>query len=139
MTEPEDFNAQTIARFRANGGVMDETPYILVHHRGRRSGKAYVTPMIYLRDQDDPDLVYVFASKAGAPTHPDWYQNLIHAGSTEIEVGPETYEVSVTDLQGEERTRIYAEQVAAFPMFADYEQKTAGIRTIPVLGLHRRR
>ena len=78
--------------------------------------------MVYQRDADDPDTVYVFASAAGAPNHPDWYLNLVAAGTGEVEVGPpgdatgiERYEVDVRDLQGEERDRVYAAQVGGRP------------------------
>lgn len=137
MTAAEDFNAQVIARFRASKGDVDGTPYILVHHRGRRTGQEYLAPMVYLADEHDGQLVYVFASKAGAPTNPDWYNNLMAAGQAEVEVGPETFTVSVTEVQGAERDRIYAAQVAVMPNFAEYETKAAGIRTIPVLALRR--
>jgi deazaflavin-dependent oxidoreductase (nitroreductase family) len=94
--------------------------------------------MMYMRDEDDRDVIYVFASKGGAPTHPDWYHNLVAAGVAEVEVGTETYPVTVTELTGEQRDRIYAEQAGRYPGFAEYEQKTAGIRAIPVLALRRR-
>jgi deazaflavin-dependent oxidoreductase (nitroreductase family) len=135
-----DFNDQIIAEFRANGGKVgggfDGAPMVLVHHTGRKSGKHNVTPMVYL-PSDDADTVYVFASKAGAPTNPDWYYNLTDAGSGEAEIGTETYPVSVTNLTGEERDRIYAAQVIKMPGFGEYAEKTAGIRTIPVLALTR--
>jgi deazaflavin-dependent oxidoreductase (nitroreductase family) len=135
-----DWNTQVIEEFRANdgrlGGNFAGAPMILVHHRGRRSGREFVTPMMYLA-ASQPDTVYVFASKAGAPTHPDWYRNLVAAGRAEVEVGAETYPVTVHEVQGEERDRIYAEQARRYPGFADYEAKTAGIRTIPVLALRR--
>lgn len=136
-----DFNEQVIAQFRANGGRVggsfEGAPVLLLHHRGRRSGREFVTPVMYLADDADPDVVYVFASKAGAPTHPEWYRNLVAAGRTEAEVGTQTYPVEVGELTGPERDRIYAEQARRYPGFAEYEQKTAGIRTIPVLALHR--
>jgi deazaflavin-dependent oxidoreductase (nitroreductase family) len=109
----------------------------LVHHRGRRTGREFVSPMMYLRDDEDPDTVYVFASKGGAPTNPDWYSNLVAAGEAEVEVGTERYPVTVTELKGADRDRIYAEQARRYPGFADYEKRTAGIRTIPVLALRR--
>jgi deazaflavin-dependent oxidoreductase (nitroreductase family) len=141
MTGPGNWNAQVIEEFRANegrvGGNFEGAPMTLVHHRGRRSGRDYVTPMMYLADQSDPATIYVFPSKAGAPSHPDWYHNLISAGAGEVEVGTETYPVTVTELRGDERDRIYAEQARRYPGFAEYEQKTAGIRTIPVLALRR--
>ena len=83
------------------------------------------------------DTIYVFASKAGAPTHPDWYLNLVAAGAGEVEVGTERYPVTVVELTGEERDLVYAEQARRYQGFAEYEKKTAGVRTVPVLALTR--
>ena len=110
---------------------------VLVHHRGRKSGREYVTPMMYLPHGTDPDIIYVFATKAGAPTNPDWYGNLTVNGGSSVERGTDTYDVSVRALTGAERDRIYAEQARRYPGFAEYERLTAGIRTIPVLELTR--
>lgn len=137
-----DFNDKVIADFRAHDGKVgppfEGAPMVLVHHHGRKSGAEHVAPMVYQPDASDPDTVYVFASKAGAPTHPDWYLNLVAAGTGEVEIGTERYGVDVRDLQGEERDRVYAAQVAVMPGFGEYEEKTKGIRTIPVLALRRR-
>jgi len=92
---------------------------------------------MYLPDEGDPATIYVFASKGGAPTHPDWYWNMTVAGTATVEVGTETYAVSVREVTGEERDTIYAEQASRYPGFGEYEEKTAGIRTIPVLALTR--
>ncbi len=136
-----DFNEKVIADFRANEGRVgppfEGAPMVLVHHRGRKSGAEHIAPMVYQQDGGDPRTVYVFASKAGAPTHPDWYLNLVAAGTGEVEIGTERFAVDVRDLQGDERDRVYAAQVAVMPGFAGYEEKTAGIRTIPVLALRR--
>jgi deazaflavin-dependent oxidoreductase (nitroreductase family) len=141
VTSPDDWNAKIIAEFRANegrvGGNFEGAPMTLLHHRGRRSGKDYVSPMMYLADADDPATIYVFASKAGAPDNPDWYYNAVTAGRAEVEVGTETYPVTVTDLHGEERDRIFDIQARRYPGFAGYAKKTAGIREIPVLALRR--
>jgi deazaflavin-dependent oxidoreductase (nitroreductase family) len=138
---PNDRNAKVIAEFRANkgrlGGMFEGAPVTLVHHRGRRSGREYVTPMMYLADDTEPATIYVFATKAGAPTNPDWYENLTSSGRGEAEVGTETYKVTVSELSGAERDRIYSRQVSRYPRFGEYEEKTAGIRTIPVLALRR--
>jgi deazaflavin-dependent oxidoreductase (nitroreductase family) len=137
-----DWNTKVIEEFRANegrvGGDFAGAPLTLVHHRGRTSGREFVAPMMYLADDEDPRTIYVFASKAGAPSHPDWYHNLVAAGATDVEVGTETYPATVTELTGAERDRVYAEQARRYPGFAEYEQKTAGVRTIPVLALRRR-
>jgi deazaflavin-dependent oxidoreductase (nitroreductase family) len=141
MSAPDDWNTQIINEFRANGGRVggqfEGAPMVLVHHTGRKTGKQTVTPMMYLPDDSDPDTIYVFASKAGAPTNPAWYYNLTAAGSAEIELGTETRTVSVTEVTGDDRDRIYSEQARRYPGFAEYEEKTAGVRTIPVLALTR--
>ncbi len=141
MTEALDWNSKVISEFRANegkvGGNFEGAPMVLLHHRGRKSGRDYVTPLMYLPHETEPDVIYIFASKAGAPTHPDWYGNLTAAGNTTVERGAETYSVTVRELTGTERDRVYAEQAGRFPGFADYERQTAGIRTIPVLELTR--
>lgn len=141
MTEPGDWNAKVIAEFRANegrvGGAFDGAPIALLHHVGRRSGRSYVSPVMYLPAEGDPTTFYVFASKGGAPTHPEWYHNLTAAGRARVEVGTENFEVTVAELHGAERDRTFAEQARRYPGFAEYAAKTAGIRTIPVLALHR--
>jgi deazaflavin-dependent oxidoreductase (nitroreductase family) len=136
-----DWNQQVIQEFRANegkvGGGFAGAPMVLVHHVGRNSGKEYITPLVYLPNDSDGDSIYIFASKAGAPTHPDWYRNLIAAGQATIEVQTSTYTATVSELSGDERDRVYAEQVRRMPGFGEYAQKTEGIRTIPVLRLTR--
>ena len=141
MSTPDDWNANIIAEFRANqgrvGGPFEGAPVVLVHHRGRKTGRDRVSPMMYLPDEQGPDTIYVFASKAGAPTNPDWYYNLVSAGEAEVERGTEQYPVTVVEVTGDERDRIFAEQARRYPGFAEYAEKTAGIRTIPVLALRR--
>ena len=137
----DNWNDTVIDEFRANegrvGGNFEGAPIVLVHHRGRTSGRDYVNPMMYLPDDNDPDTIYVFASKGGAPTNPDWYYNLTAAGEGAIERDTDTYPVTVLELTGTERDRIYDEQARRYPGFADYERQTAGVRTIPVLALRR--
>ena len=139
MPDFNDWNQQVIAEFRANegrvGGGFAGAPMVLVHHVGRKSGKEYVIPLVYLPGDDDS--IYIFASKGGAPVNPDWYGNLIAAGKATLEVGTSTYLATVTELSGDERDRVYAEQAQRMPNFGEYAQKTEGIRTIPVLRLTR--
>jgi deazaflavin-dependent oxidoreductase (nitroreductase family) len=136
-----DWNAKTIEEFRANegrvGGTFEGDPLVLVHHRGRTSGHEYVTPVMYLPDDADPNVIYVFATRGGTPANPDWYYNLTAAGEGSVERGTETYDVAVRDVIGDERDRIYAEQARRYPGFAEYERQTEGLRTIPVLELRR--
>jgi hypothetical protein len=55
-----------------------------------------------------------------------------------VEVGTDTYQVTVEELTGEMRDRVFEEQARRYPGFAEYAEKTAGIRTIPVLALRRK-
>ena len=139
MSDFNDWNQRVIAEFRANegrvGGSFEGAPMVLVHHVGRKSGNEYVTPLVYLPSEGNDDSIYIFASKGGAPTHPDWYGNLTAAGKATIEVLGRTYQATVTELSGEERDRVYAEQVKRMPGFGEYAEKTEGIRKIPVLQL----
>ena len=139
MSNPNNWNEKVIADFRANdgrvGGPFEGAPMVLVHHRGRRTGHEYVNPMMYLATERGDGSIYVFASKGGAPTNPDWYYNLTVAGKGSVELGTGTFPVSVRELHGEEHDRIYAEQARRYPGFAEYAEKTAGVRTIPVLEL----
>jgi deazaflavin-dependent oxidoreductase (nitroreductase family) len=141
MTEATDWNSKTIAEFRANegrvGGVFEGAPIVLVHHRGRKSGREHLAPVMYLPHDAGDSIIYVFATKGGAPTNPDWYYNLTAAGEGSVERGTDSYEVTVRELTGAERDRVYAEQARRYSGFADYERQTAGIRTIPVLELER--
>jgi len=140
-----DVNQQVIEEFRAHqgrvGGPFEGAPLVLLHHVGRTSGQERVSPVMYLADEHDPATIYVFASMAGAPQNPAWYHNLRAAGTAAIELGTEsgtaTYDVTVRELTGTERDEVYAEQARRYPGFAEYEQKAAGIRTIPVLALTR--
>src|SRR5450755_3612798 len=140
MHDANEWNHQTITEFRANGGRVggpfEGAPVVLVHHRGRKSGIEYVTPMMYLPDDRD-DTIYVFASKGGAPSNPDWYYNLTAAGEGTIERAAETYRVAVRDVTGNDRNRISDEQARRYPGFAEYAQQTVRIRTIPVIELLR--
>jgi deazaflavin-dependent oxidoreductase (nitroreductase family) len=91
MSGPNDWNAKIIVEFRANQGHVgppfEGAPLTLVHHRGRRSGCEYVNPVMYLQSEDDSTVMYIFATKSGAPTNPAWYGNLMHARSADVEVG----------------------------------------------------
>jgi len=128
-------NDDVIAIFRANGGQVpspydDPPPMVLLHTIGRRSGREHVVPM---RAMEDGDSLYVFASAHGSPTHPDWYLNLLAHPRIVIEKGPATIPVLAGEVTGEERDRIFARQVARFPVFAELEVRAG--RRIPVIRL----
>lgn len=133
-TSPADFNAQVIAEFHANGGhaggPLEGMPLLLLHHTGAKSGTPRINPLAY---QADGDRYVIFASKAGAPTNPDWYHNLKAHPHVKIEVGTKTIDVLASEAGGEERERLFNAQVEQMPMFGDYAEKTT--REIPVIVL----
>ena len=133
-TTPDDPNSAVIEEFRANrgkvGGYFEGMPIVLVHHTGAKTGTERVNPVAYVRVGD---AYAVFASKAGAPTHPHWYHNLLAHPRTKIETGDQELEVLAREAKGEERDRIYGEMVELRPQFGEYQQKTD--RVIPVVVL----
>ncbi len=133
-TSPADFNAQIIEEFRANdgrvGGMFAGATLLLLHHTGAKSGKSRTNPLGYLSDEG---RYVIFASKAGAPTNPDWYHNLKAHPNVTIEVGTDTIEVAASEATGDERDRLYRTQAERVPQFAEYEKQTD--RVIPVIVL----
>ncbi|HVB06494.1 MAG TPA: nitroreductase family deazaflavin-dependent oxidoreductase [Acidimicrobiales bacterium] len=136
MTDRNSHNQEVIAAYRANAptsdGTLDGRPLLLLTSTGAKSGNPHTTPMIYRREGE---RIFVFASKGGAPTNPDWYVNLVATPTVTVELGPETFRATATPLGEPERGRIYAEHAEAFPNFAEYQEKTT--RPIPVVELVR--
>jgi deazaflavin-dependent oxidoreductase (nitroreductase family) len=131
-----DFNENVINEFRANGGKVggpfEGASMMLLTTTGAKSGQARTRPVVYTKDGD---RFVIIASKAGAPTNPDWFHNLAANPEVTLEVGVETFPARATVTSGEERTRLYDAQAALMPRFAEYAQQTT--REIPVVVLER--
>jgi deazaflavin-dependent oxidoreductase (nitroreductase family) len=139
MTDAIDFDAmnrQVIEEFRKTGGtaggMFEGKPLVLVHHTGAKSGTERIAPLVPLLDSG---RIYIFASKGGADTNPDWYHNLVANPDTVVELGAETFPVTARVLTGDEHDDIYAKQSAVEPQFAEYQRITK--RLIPVFELQR--
>jgi deazaflavin-dependent oxidoreductase (nitroreductase family) len=136
MAEPNDFNTQIIEEFRANdgivGGPFEGSPLLILTTKGAKSGQDRAAPMMY---RQEGERVFVFASKAGAPTNPDWYHNLVAEPEVTVEVGAERFAARASVVTGPERDRIYTDHAAEYPGFAEYQEKTD--RVIPVVELKR--
>jgi deazaflavin-dependent oxidoreductase (nitroreductase family) len=137
MSEMDDFNRGIIEEFRANhgkvGGQFDGAPMVLLTTTGAKSGQKRVNPLAALPEDG---TLYVFASKGGAPTDPDWYRNLVAHPDVEVEYGDERFDAVAHVVTGAERDRIFARQKELMPGFADYEKGTS--RVIPVVELRRK-
>jgi deazaflavin-dependent oxidoreductase (nitroreductase family) len=137
VAEREDWNKKIIEEFRANegkvGGMFEGMPILLVHHTGAKTGTERVNPVAYQKLDDGGWAI--FASKGGHPTNPDWYHNLVANPKVSVEVGTDTFDVVAREAKGDERERIWTTQKERFQGFAEYEEKTKGLRDIPVIVL----
>jgi deazaflavin-dependent oxidoreductase (nitroreductase family) len=131
-----EFNQKVIDEFRSSGGKVGGpftgAPMIIITHTGAKSGKTHTTPLVYSKDSD---RYVIIASKAGAPTNPGWYHNLLAHPDVTVEVGNETFEVRAVEIKGAERDRLFEAQARLMPQFNDYQKRTT--RKIPVLALER--
>ena len=136
MESPNIWNEQIIAEFRANGGKVGGNfaggTLLLLHTVGAKSGLERVNPVACVTDGE---RLMVVASKAGAPTHPDWYHNLVAHPLVTVEFGAEQFQAQAEVAAEPERTRLFQKMVAVMPGFAEYEKKTT--RVIPVVILTR--
>ncbi len=136
MTDQNTYNRQLIEEFRADrdkgGGAMKGRPLLLLTTTGAKSGQLRTKPMMYI---PDGGRLLVIASNAGAPTHPDWYRNLVVHPEVTVEVGNETFKAIATVTEGLERQRLWSRVVELYPFFADHQAKTT--RQIPVIVLRR--
>lgn len=134
MSDMNEGNKKIIDEFRANdgkvGGYFEGKTLLLLHTKGARSGQERINPVACIRDGE---RLVVIASKGGAPTHPDWYYNVVTNPLVTVEVGTEKFQAQATVAEEPERTRLYDQMVAMMPGFDEYRRKTA--RVIPVIVL----
>jgi deazaflavin-dependent oxidoreductase (nitroreductase family) len=123
-----------VALYESSGGTEGTTlldtgmPVVIVTHRGVSSGKLRKTPLMRV----EHDGVYALvASQGGAPTHPHWYANLVADPHIELQDGAERRDAVVREVDGAERAQWWDRAVAAYPPYAEYQEKTD--RVIPVL------
>lgn len=132
----DEMNRSVITEFRANGGsaggIFEGKPLVLVHHFGAKSGTERIAPLVALLEDG---RIYIFASKGGADTNPDWFHNLVAHPRITVELGSEEFAADARVLEGAERDKVYARQSEVEPQFAEYQRKTQ--RVIPVVELVR--
>jgi deazaflavin-dependent oxidoreductase (nitroreductase family) len=137
---PLEWVRDQVEAYEASGGTRANTlgdtglPVVIVTTRGRRSGKIRKFPVMRVEHGGEYAIV---ASKGGAPSHPEWYHNLM-ASPTQmmLQDGPHPFDVTVREVKGEERAAWWGRAIAAYPPYAEYQTKTS--REIPVLVATRR-
>jgi deazaflavin-dependent oxidoreductase (nitroreductase family) len=130
-----------VALYRRSGGRIGghlpgwpEARIALVDHTGAKSGVRRTSPLMYL---EDGDAIVVMASKAGQPTHPAWFHNLVANPDTTVQIGSEVREVRARVATDEERDRLWAKFVEMYPGSEFYRRNARG-RKIPIVILDSR-
>jgi deazaflavin-dependent oxidoreductase (nitroreductase family) len=130
---PSEWVRNQVESFEASNGQAGNTlletgwPIIVLTMVGHKSGKIRKVPL--MRVEHDGQYLAV-ASLGGAPKHPVWYFNLIADPTVELQDGDQKWTMDVREITGEEKAVWWERAVAAYPPYADYQEKTD--RQIPV-------
>ncbi|MFD8675643.1 nitroreductase family deazaflavin-dependent oxidoreductase [Streptomyces seoulensis] len=133
---PEQWVRDQVEQYESSGGTEGTTlrdtgmPVIILTTRGNRSGKIRKTPL--MRVEHDGKYAIV-ASVGGAPKHPVWYFNVKADPTVELQDGPDKREMRAREVTGDEKAKWWDRAVAAYPPYAEYQEKTD--REIPVFVL----
>ncbi len=120
----------------AQGHIMDITAvgghgfttHCLIKYTGRKSGKVFITPLIY---GDIGGEVVIVASKGGADNHPAWYLNIHDSTEVEFQIATQAFRARWREPVGDEYTKIWNFMVDVFPAYTNYQASTA--RKIPLV------
>ncbi|WP_432829200.1 nitroreductase/quinone reductase family protein [Dactylosporangium sp. CA-092794] len=132
-SDHREYNRRLITEFRAAGRRLGGRALLLLTTTGRRSGRPYTTPLMYIRLDD---RLLVIASAAGAPEHPDWYRNLVADPAVTVEVDGEQYKATATPATGADRDALFVRIAEQYPFFTDHQNRID--RRIPIVELVRR-
>ncbi|MCX6396380.1 MAG: nitroreductase family deazaflavin-dependent oxidoreductase [Propionibacteriales bacterium] len=117
-------------KWRIGAGWKKPVPTLLLDHVGRKSGKQFTTPLLYLLD--GPNVVIV-ASQGGLPKNPQWYANLVATPATKVQIKGEVRDVLAHTADGTERAALWPKLVELYADFENYQAWTE--REIPVVVL----
>jgi deazaflavin-dependent oxidoreductase (nitroreductase family) len=124
-------NGRVGSSWRIGAGFRKPVPTLLLDHVGRKTGKRFTTPLLYL---DDGDRLVVVASQGGLPRNPQWYLNLLAQPVTTVRVRRAgTRAVRARQATGDERAELWPRLVDLYADFAKYARWTE--REIPVVVL----
>jgi F420H(2)-dependent quinone reductase len=143
MPEPDDYAPSPrnwvrdqVELYESSGGTQGTTlrdtglPVVIITNRGVRSGKLRKTPVMRVEHKGRYAAV---ASQGGAPTNPNWYYNFRANPAVELQDGAHRQHMTAREVTGEERAQWWERAVAAYPPYAEYQQRTT--RQIPVFVL----
>jgi deazaflavin-dependent oxidoreductase (nitroreductase family) len=130
------FGADHVRRYRetdgAAGYLWNGVPTLILTTAGRKSGRPRDTALICAADSDN---YIVIASQGGAPTHPQWYLNLLKDPHVQVQVKADRFAATAHTAEGDERARLWKLMADAWPSYDTYQQRTD--RVIPVVVLEK--
>jgi deazaflavin-dependent oxidoreductase (nitroreductase family) len=136
------FMAEHLRAYLASGGTQGHildlsgsgghalTTNCLIKYVGRKSGKAYVTPLIYGNVGGE---IVIVASKGGADTDPQWYLNIRESETVGVQIATQAFEATWREPEYEERHQVWAYMTHLYPPYLGYQASTT--RHIPVVML----
>lgn len=125
-----------VAVYRRTGGRMGgklpgwpQARIALVDHVGAKTGTRRTSPLMF---HEHGDAIVVAGTKAGQPTHPAWFHNLMSNPDTTLQIGPDVRTVRARRAVDEEREQLWKKMLTTFPGYAFYQRNAKG-REIPIV------
>jgi deazaflavin-dependent oxidoreductase (nitroreductase family) len=133
---PREWVREQVEQFEGSGGTEGTTlrdtglPVVIITNLGAKTGKVRKTPLMRVEHEGRYAAI---ASQGGSPKHPLWYFNFVANPRVELQDGQKRIDMIAREVSGVERDEWWERSVAAFPPYAEYQQKTT--RQIPVFVL----
>ena len=130
---PWDWVRDQVEIYERTGGREANTlrdtglPIVVVTTVGNKTGKIRKTALMRVEHEGEYALV---GSMGGAPKNPVWVNNVRANPTVTIQDGPEPFETTVREVDGDERAQWWERAVAAYPPYAEYQERTE--RRIPL-------
>lgn len=121
-------NGRVGYHWRVGAGFHKPVPTLLLEHRGRKSGRSFTTPLLFLEHGDD---LVIVASQGGLPKNPQWFHNLKASPEVTVQVKARRMGVRARIAEPGERAVLWPRLVELYSDFATYQRWTD--REIPVV------
>jgi deazaflavin-dependent oxidoreductase (nitroreductase family) len=107
-------------------------PVVLLSVRGAKTGAQRTVALVYFTDGGD---VILIASSFGRPRYPAWFHNIKANPEVTLQAKGASARFHAREVEGEDRDRLYELAKQLYTGYGDYEERTAGVRHVPVLRL----
>ena len=114
-------NGRVWGKWRVGAAFPRGVPLCLLTHTGRKSGREFTTPLLYLKEGDSVALV---ASQGGLPDHPQWYYNVLANPIVTVQIGGDVRRMRATVADEPTRARLWPKLVELYADFENYQSWT---------------